>query len=129
MAETWRRYLRFWRANVEQDVDDEVRFHVEMREREYIAAGLSPDAAHAEALRRFGNVEDVRESCYRIGHQRERRMRLGDFLVCTSRMIAGTSNAPRGCVGFENGGRATVQIPRSSFWTVVRCGPVVTRLC
>jgi len=80
MAETWRRYLRFWRANVEQDVDDEVRFHVEMREREYIAAGLSPDAAHAEALRRFGNVEDVRESCYRIGHQRERRMRLGDFL-------------------------------------------------
>jgi len=42
MAETWRRYLRFWRPNVERDVDDEMRFHLEMREREYVAAGLSP---------------------------------------------------------------------------------------
>ena len=79
MAEKWRRYLRFWRADVEQDVDDEMRFHFEMREREFIAAGLSAGEAHAEARRRFGDVEGVRESCYRIGHQRERRMKLADF--------------------------------------------------
>lgn len=80
MAEAWRRYLRFWRADVERDVDDEMRFHFEMREREFLAAGLSAEQAHAEARRRFGDVEGVRESCYRIGHQRERRMRLSDFL-------------------------------------------------
>ena len=80
MADSFRRYLRFWRADVERDVDDEMRFHFDMREREYRAAGLSPEEAHSEALRRFGDVEDVRESCYRIGHQRERRMRLNDFL-------------------------------------------------
>jgi predicted permease len=79
MAESWRRYLRFRRPNVERDVDDEMRFHFEMREREYIAAGLSPDDAHAEALRRFGDVEGVRASCYRIGHQRQRRMKFTDF--------------------------------------------------
>ena len=79
MAETWRRYLRFRRANVEHDVDDEMRFHFEMREREYLAAGLSPQEARAEALRRFGDVDGVRESCYRIGHQRERRMRISDL--------------------------------------------------
>src|SRR5689334_4339980 len=80
MADSFRRSLRFRRANVERDVDDEMRFHFEMREREYIAAGLSPAEAHAETVRRFGDVESVRESCYHIGHQRERRMRLGDLL-------------------------------------------------
>lgn len=60
-------------------MDDEMRFHVEMREREFITAGLPPDEARAEALRRFGDVEGVRESCYRIGHQRERRMRITDL--------------------------------------------------
>src|SRR4051812_15195291 len=79
MAETWRRYLRIWRPNVERDVDDEMRFHFEMREREYVAAGLSPEEAHAETLRRFGDVNSVRESLYHIGHQRERHMRFIDF--------------------------------------------------
>jgi predicted permease len=78
-TEAWRRYLRFWRADVEGDVDEELRFHVEMREREYVAGGLSPDEAHAEALLRFGNVAEVRDSCYQIGHRRERRMRFVDF--------------------------------------------------
>ena len=79
MAESWRRYLRFRRANVEHDVDDELRFHFEMREREYAAAGLSPEEAHAEARRRFGDVDGVRQSLYHIGHQRERHMRFTDF--------------------------------------------------
>src|SRR4051812_45624342 len=79
MAETWRRYLRFFRPNVERDVDDEMRFHLEMREREYVAAGLSAEEAHAETLRRFGDVDGVRESCYRIGHQRQRHMNFTDF--------------------------------------------------
>jgi hypothetical protein len=79
MAESWRRYLRFRRPNVERDVDDEMRFHFEMREREYVAAGLSPQDAHAEALRRFGDVDGVRESLYHLGHQRQRRMRFTDF--------------------------------------------------
>ena len=27
----WRRYLRFWGPNVDADVDDELRFHLDMR--------------------------------------------------------------------------------------------------
>lgn len=79
MAEAWRRYLRFWRSDVEDDVDEELRFHIEMREREFIATGLSPDEAHVEALHRIGDVTDIRASCYRIGHQRERHARVTDF--------------------------------------------------
>ena len=78
-TEAWRRYLRFWRADVEDDVDEELRFHVEMREREYIAAGLAPAEANAEALQRFGDLSNVRESCVRIGHQHERQVRFMDF--------------------------------------------------
>jgi len=79
-TEAWRRYLRFWRADVEGDVDEELRFHVEMREREYLAAGIAPDEAHTEALRRFGSVANVRDVCYRIGHKHERYMRFSEFM-------------------------------------------------
>jgi hypothetical protein len=40
-----RRYLRFFGARPESDVDDEIAFHLEMRERELVALGMNPDAA------------------------------------------------------------------------------------
>ena len=40
---------------IEADVDDEVAFHLEMRAAELVARGWAPEAARAEALRRFGN--------------------------------------------------------------------------
>lgn len=43
------------RPAIEQDVNDEVAFHLEMRAAELVARGLSPDEARAEATRRFGN--------------------------------------------------------------------------
>ncbi len=46
----WRRYLRFWGANIPEDVDDELRFHIEMRTRECIGKGLTPERARAAAL-------------------------------------------------------------------------------
>ena len=79
-TEAWRRYLRFWRADVEDDVDEELRFHIEMQEGEYVAAGLASDDAHTEALRRFGSLASVRDLCYRIGHQRERHVRFAEVM-------------------------------------------------
>ncbi|HEY2294100.1 MAG TPA: ABC transporter permease [Thermoanaerobaculia bacterium] len=55
----WRRYLRFWGPDVAADVDDELRFHLEMRERDFLAAGLPPAAAREEALARFGDPDKV----------------------------------------------------------------------
>jgi putative ABC transport system permease protein len=55
----WRRYLRFWGPDIAADVDDEIRFHLEMRERDFLAAGLSPTAAREEALARFGDPDRV----------------------------------------------------------------------
>ncbi|HTJ20928.1 MAG TPA: ABC transporter permease, partial [Gemmatimonadaceae bacterium] len=68
----WRRYLSFWGADIAADVDDELRFHLEMRAAEYAARGLTPDAARSRAEQRFGNVHRAREACARIDRQQAR---------------------------------------------------------
>lgn len=68
---SWTSKLRlFLRARldpdeVEAEIDEEIRYHLEMRAREYRSRGLSTRAAEAEARRRFGDVSRVREECRR----------------------------------------------------------------
>src|SRR5215208_1958198 len=76
----WRRYLSFWGRNVQADVDDEIRFHLEARVAEFQAAGMSSEAARAEALRRFGSVERVTETCREIGTDWENEMRRSEWM-------------------------------------------------
>jgi predicted permease len=74
MAEAkWRRYLRFWRANVDADLDDELRFHFEERIEALVAAGLTRDDARRVAEREFGDVSAVREGLREI----DRRVQAG----------------------------------------------------
>ncbi|MCY1022684.1 ABC transporter permease [Pyxidicoccus sp. MSG2] len=65
---------------VEQDVDDELRFHLEMRAEKLQREGLSPTEAHDTAQREFGNLEHVRAECVRLGHEKEREMKRSLFL-------------------------------------------------
>ncbi len=64
----------------EADVDDEIAFHLAMREERLRARGLAPEAARAAALRRFGDVEHVRRACVAIDRTLVRRRRAADFL-------------------------------------------------
>ena len=68
----WRRYLSFWGADAVADIDDELRFHLEMRAAEYAARGLSTDAARAWAAQRFGSVDRARAACIEIDRQQAR---------------------------------------------------------
>src|ERR1051325_8535947 len=68
------RYLRFWGPRATADVDDELRFHIEMRIRDYMARGLSEDEARAAVVRRLGDLAASREECVAITSRRERRM-------------------------------------------------------
>ena len=52
----WRRYLRFFGQDTDSDVDDELRFHFEQRVDDYVARGLTRDAAEREARERLGNL-------------------------------------------------------------------------
>ena len=58
----WLRSLGQLRA-VKQEIDEELRFHIEQRTAENLAAGMSPEAAAREARKRFGNLQSVRQEC------------------------------------------------------------------
>ena len=51
--------------DVDDDVDEEIAFHLAMREATLRARGLSPDDASRVARDRFGNVDGIREECVR----------------------------------------------------------------
>jgi predicted permease len=76
----WRRYLRFWGANVADDVDEELRFHVDMRVQEYVARGMSEDGARRAVMARLGDLDAARAECIELGKVREKHARQADFL-------------------------------------------------
>ncbi len=51
------------RREVKQEIDEELRFHLEQRTAENIASGMSPEDAAREARKRFGNHQSVRMEC------------------------------------------------------------------
>jgi putative ABC transport system permease protein len=64
--------MSFWRrqhaANRwEENLNDELRFHLEKQTALYVSAGMSPEDARRKALLEFGGLESVKEDC------RERR--------------------------------------------------------
>ena len=70
----WRRYRSLWGPRVAEDVDDELRFHIEMRVADYVARGMTEPEATRLALSRIGNIDRARRDCLVIGHQRNQRM-------------------------------------------------------
>ncbi len=56
------------RRSVRRELDDELRFHVEMLERDRAARGLSAREAHLTAQKQFGRTATIREESLRIWH-------------------------------------------------------------
>lgn len=53
----------FRRPSLEQDLHDEIRYHLEQKAQEFIAQGLGPEEARYAALREFGGIEQAKEKC------------------------------------------------------------------
>jgi len=51
----------FFKSNMEEELDEEVRFHLEREIEENIARGMTPEEARYAAMRNFGGVEQVKE--------------------------------------------------------------------
>src|SRR5439155_7266509 len=47
----------------ERDLNDELQLHLEMKARENIEAGMTPEEARYAALQAFGGVEQRKEEC------------------------------------------------------------------
>jgi putative ABC transport system permease protein len=68
---SWRREVAkfgalFRRVNPEDDLEEEIRAHLEMEEQENLESGMAPDEAHYAALRKFGNVVRVKEETWEV---------------------------------------------------------------
>ena len=70
---TWLRKLHlrlralFQKRKLDAEMDAEMRSHIEMQTQENLDAGMNPEEARYAALRQFGWVESIKETC------RERR--------------------------------------------------------
>src|SRR5262252_8129710 len=51
----------FFKPKMEEELDEEVRFHLEREIEENIVRGMRPEEARYAALRSFGGVERVKE--------------------------------------------------------------------
>jgi predicted permease len=67
------------RERLARDLDDEVAFHLDQRIAELVGRGMREDEARAEALRLFGDPDDLREYCQSIEVPHMRRMRFHEW--------------------------------------------------
>jgi putative ABC transport system permease protein len=67
-------YLRRRPEALREEVDEELRVHLEMRIEELRSRGLAPGDARREALRQFGDLEHTREYCQRQDREKEDRV-------------------------------------------------------
>jgi predicted permease len=78
----WRRLFRLsvGKRSLERDVDDELAFHLAMREEKLRAAGLSDTVAYTSAHKRFGDSARVREELLIIDRQYAREVRAMEWI-------------------------------------------------
>jgi putative ABC transport system permease protein len=86
------------RRDPANDLDAEIQAHLAMRVEALMAGGLSEEEAHAEALRRFGDVEQARSALASAVRRTERRLRwsaaLDGFLQDFRLALRGTRRSP-----------------------------------
>jgi predicted permease len=89
-----------WRTarRIADEADSEFRFHMDARTERLVAQGLSPDAARAQALREFGDLDDARRYVNTVDRQaeasRRRRDWMGEFVQDLTYAVRKLRNAP-----------------------------------
>jgi predicted permease len=98
------------RADVAGEVDAELAFHFEMAVADLVRRGLAPDAARAEAARRFGNVEATRRRLRDMDARRDRARRMGEWLDSFGRDLRVAARALRRQPGFALAAALTIAL-------------------
>ncbi len=71
----------FWRPKVDDEVRDELAFHVEARTRDLVAQGMDREAAGREAARRLGDLPALVGRLHSLGSDREASMKRREWLA------------------------------------------------
>ena len=69
-----------WRVPIEQEIDEELALHVEMRTRELVGRGMDPRAARELAISRLGDIARLKRTMSDLGRKRDRDMRVTQWL-------------------------------------------------
>src|SRR5688572_19611121 len=69
-----------WRVPLDQEVEEEIALHIELRTRELVAQGIEAKTAREMVLSRLGDVRRLKRTCIDIGGKRDREMRLTRWL-------------------------------------------------
>lgn len=77
---SWRRQRRFFRPDVDADVDDELRFHVEQLIADHVARGQTRAGAERLAAERFGSYGTIRRALRRHDARRLRHQQRAETM-------------------------------------------------
>jgi hypothetical protein len=81
---------RYRQTAIECEIEEELRFHMELLTRENLDRGLTPEAAAANARQQFGNYLIVKAACYRAkGREMARRKSIRALKMMTWVMLFG----------------------------------------
>src|SRR6266550_9220870 len=70
------------RAEIGREVEEELRLHLELLTEEHLQLDLTFEEARAAALKRFGDVEQIKDECVEISRRRHPLIRvLKSFLI------------------------------------------------
>ena len=69
-----------WRIPLDQEVDEELALHVELRTHELVEHGLDPKTARDIVLSRIGDLGQLKRTCVDLGRKRDREMRFTQWL-------------------------------------------------
>jgi hypothetical protein len=69
-----------WRVPLDQEVDEEIAFHIEMRTRELVERGVDLKTAREIVLARVGDVSRLKRTCVDLGRKRDREMRITQWI-------------------------------------------------
>jgi hypothetical protein len=65
-----------WRTPIDQEIDEELALHVEMRTRELVERGMDPKTARELATSRLGDIASLKRTMTNLGRKRDREMRV-----------------------------------------------------
>ncbi len=100
-----RRSFRLFRsaASGRRDVDDEIQLHIALRAEEFVASGLTPEAAQRAAEEAFGDVASIAAACRDIRGRSARERARRDWVRQTAGDAALAWRAFRRHPGFATG--------------------------
>jgi putative ABC transport system permease protein len=63
-----------WRVPIDEEIEEELASHIEVRVRDYIARGMDPASARELAIKRLGDIGTLKKTMRTLARKRDREM-------------------------------------------------------